>query len=70
MRHALPVLVRLLTRGNRVAASWQAAAPELTSTRFWTRYLGRPGSTGSDPIAEARRPSTRPDRAAAGPTST
>lgn len=36
----LPLLLRLQSRGNHVAAAWKAAAPRLTSAGFWRRYLG------------------------------
>ncbi len=65
----LPVMAQLLTRGSRVAASWQAASSELTSTRFWNTYLGRAGSE-PDPAVTDRWPSMASDRAAAGPAST
>ncbi len=62
----LPVLVRLLTHGGRTAASWQAAASELTSTRFWNHYLGRAGSAPDAAIA-GRRSSPVSDRTVADP---
>ena len=39
-RQTLPVLLRLFRHGDQVAASWKAAAPELTSVTFWEQYLG------------------------------
>lgn len=39
-RQTLPVLLRLFRHGDQVAASWKAAAPELTSPGFWEHYLG------------------------------
>ena len=38
-RQTMPMMLQLLRHGATVAASWRDAAPELTSTAFWTRYL-------------------------------
>ncbi len=41
VRRGLPLLVRLARHGTAAAVAWRAAAPELTSTGFWRRYLDR-----------------------------
>ena len=69
LRRTVPVLVRLLTRGGSTAAAWQAAAPELTSTRFWNRYLDRAGCA-PEAAKAGGRPARRPDRATADPAAT
>lgn len=52
-RQTIPVMLQLLRRGNRTAASWQAAAPELTSTKFWTSYLLGDKAAEAEPVHDS-----------------